>query len=56
MNEMTMHLHNDAHRQNIEREFQQEQKIRDAKLACQDEKREKNHLKRLQQKLTRKTR
>jgi hypothetical protein len=56
MYEMTMRMRNEAHHQNIEREFREEQNIRDAKLARQDVKRERNYIKRLQQKLMRQSR
>jgi hypothetical protein len=56
MYEMTIRMRNEAHRQNIEREFQEAQNIRDAKLARQDAKHERNYIKRLQQKLARQSR
>ena len=53
---MTIGLRNDAHRQNIVREFREERNIREANLARQDAKRERNYIKRLQQKLMRQSR
>ncbi len=56
MYEITSQLMIEAHRQNIEREFQHERNIREAQLARQDAKRERQYNGELEHKTVRKAR